>query len=109
MAPNIVFITGTNTGLGFETVKSLIQTSQTYTVILGSRSLAKGEEAAEQLRKEFPNTTSTIEVVSIDIESDESIEKVYETISSKHDHIDVLVNNAGNYFAYLAIFKHNTT
>lgn len=91
----IVLITGGNTGIGWETVKVMLQSSQSYHVFLGSRSLARGEAAAASLRKEVPGTTSIIEVVQVDVESDESINQAYEKVKAGPGYIDVLVNNAG--------------
>jgi NADP-dependent 3-hydroxy acid dehydrogenase YdfG len=91
----IIFITGANTGLGLETVKSLLRSSKQYTILLGGRNLNKATAAVEEAGKEYPNSQSTIEPVQIDIESDDSIAEAFKTISDKYDRIDVLINNAG--------------
>ncbi len=62
---------------------------------MGSRSLEKAAAAIESLKRECPGVSNTVEVVQVDITSDESIEKAFETVSAKFDHIDVLINNAG--------------
>ncbi|KAJ3473606.1 hypothetical protein NLG97_g10222 [Lecanicillium saksenae] len=93
----VVFITGANTGIGYETVRALVgETARAYHVYLGSRSVEKGNEAAEKLRAEFPETKSAIEVVQIDVSSDESINAAYETVKAGPGYVDVLVNNAGH-------------
>ncbi|KAJ6789766.1 hypothetical protein PWT90_06471 [Aphanocladium album] len=93
----VVFITGANTGIGYETVRALVgETARAYHVYLGSRSVERGNEAAEKLRAEFPETESVIEVIQIDVSSDESIDAAYETIKAGPGYIDVLVNNAGH-------------
>lgn len=43
---SIVLITGGNQGVGYETAKNLVLPSQDYHVILGSRDISKGEDAA---------------------------------------------------------------
>lgn len=91
----IVLITGANTGLGLETVKSLCRSSEAYTILLGGRSIEKAEAAAKSTREEYPESPSTIEPVQIDIEDDKSISNAFETVSTKYGHIDVLINNAG--------------
>jgi NAD(P)-dependent dehydrogenase (short-subunit alcohol dehydrogenase family) len=93
----IIFITGANTGLGLETVKSLLRSSNSYTILLGSRSLQKAAAAADEAKKEFPDSKNTIETVQIDIESDDSIQQAFKSISGKYGKIDTLVNNAGEY------------
>ncbi|RYP15404.1 hypothetical protein DL765_005740 [Monosporascus sp. GIB2] len=92
---SIVFITGGNTGIGYETVKALLGSDRPYLVLMGSRSLDKAKSAIESLKKEVPQTSSSVEAVQIDVASDESIAKAFETVKASHDHIDVLINNAG--------------
>ncbi|KAK5801001.1 hypothetical protein VI817_003213 [Penicillium citrinum] len=95
MSNEIVFITGASTGLGLETVKVLIRSSKTYTILLGGRSMEKAEYAVRQLREEYPTSSSIIVPVQVDIEDDESIQKAYNYISSHYAQVDVLINNAG--------------
>jgi NAD(P)-dependent dehydrogenase (short-subunit alcohol dehydrogenase family) len=90
-----VFITGANTGLGLNTVKALYRSKDTYNILLGARDLSKAEAAIGDVKREHANSKSSIEPIQIDLEDDASIAKAYETISMKHDKLDVLVNNAG--------------
>ena len=94
----VVLITGANSGLGLATVKALCETSTAYEVLVGSRSMQKGEEAISIVEAEIPSTTSTISVVQVDITSDESIQKAADHVSSKYGRLDTLVNNAGANF-----------
>ncbi|KAJ0339571.1 hypothetical protein COL922a_004300 [Colletotrichum nupharicola] len=84
-----------NTGIGYETIKVLLSSDRSYHVLLGSRSTEKGAAAAAQLRADVPFTTSTLEVVQIDVDSDKSISSAFELVQSKHGRLDYLVNNAG--------------
>ncbi|KAE8140066.1 hypothetical protein BDV38DRAFT_290815 [Aspergillus pseudotamarii] len=99
MAPKIVLVTGANNGIGYETVKALLQsTKATYHIFLGSRSLEKAKKALETLNTEVPATKSSVELLRLDLTDDASIETAYETVRNSHDHIDILVNNAGASF-----------
>ncbi|TVY33291.1 Short-chain dehydrogenase/reductase [Lachnellula subtilissima] len=99
MASNpIVLITGANAGLGFEIVKSLLQSPKPYTILLGGRSLAKAEAATQQAQTEFSSSSSVIKPVQIDIESDSSITNLFDQISAEYGRVDVLINNAGAQF-----------
>ncbi|KAH8674266.1 hypothetical protein BX600DRAFT_378351 [Xylariales sp. PMI_506] len=91
----IVLITGANTGIGWETVKALLQTDTSYKVLLGTRSLDKGRQALEALKDVSKSSSSTVDLLQIDIASDESIDTAFERVQSTYGHIDILVNNAG--------------
>lgn len=91
----VILITGANSGLGLEIVKALCKQETPYSILVGSRNVQNGEAAIENVKKEIPNTTSTLAIVQVDVESDDSIEKAFETVSSKYGKLDVLVNNAG--------------
>ena len=94
-SPKVVLVTGANNGIGYETVKALLQSDMAYHVLLGSRSLEKAKLAIETLRKECPESTNTVEAVQVDLTSDESIEKAFEQVKASPGHIDALINNAG--------------
>lgn len=91
----IVLITGANTGLGYEAIKALLKTNNTYTILLGCRSISKGEAAIKSLQSEVPDSKSIIAPVQVDVESDESIQAAFDTISKEYGRVDVLINNAG--------------
>ncbi|KAI9645231.1 hypothetical protein NHQ30_005965 [Ciborinia camelliae] len=69
--------TGANGGIGYE---------------------AKAQVAVDDLKKEVPKTTNTIEILEVDLVSDESIDKAFETVKEKHGRVDSLVNNDGATF-----------
>ena len=84
-----IFITGTSTGFGKLMVKTLSNAG--HTVIAGMRNPTGKNAAAAAELSQLPN----IEVVDIDITSDESVTKAFEGVLKNHKSIDVLVNNAG--------------
>ena len=94
-SPKIVVVTGGNNGIGYETVKALLLSSKPYHVLLGTRSLEKGKIAIETLHKECPQLTNTVELIRIDLNSDESIEEAFEQVKARHQRLDILINNAG--------------
>lgn len=96
MSSKTVLVTGGNTGLGLEIIRALYQSSSTYNLLLGSRSLEKAEAAISAVKSEEASTSSAIiEPIQIDIEDDESISRAFETVEKKFGHLDILVNNAG--------------
>lgn len=85
-----VLITGANKSIGFETAKQLLDLG--YYVYLGSRDHEKGNEAVEKLKAEG---LTNVEVIAIDISSDDSIKAARAEIGTKINSLDVLINNAG--------------
>lgn len=103
----IVLITGANTvsplppkrstkltyfkGLGYGIAKHLTSQHKEYHVLIGSRSLSRGEAAASELQKEG----LSVEAIQIDVTDDTSIAAAASHVKEKFGHLDVLVNNAG--------------
>lgn len=96
---HIVFITGVNSGIGYEAVKAYLGSSTSYRIFVGCRTLEKSQEAIASITKEVPSSSSTLEPIALELESDESIDQAYEAIQAKVDRIDTLVNNAGLCYA----------
>jgi NAD(P)-dependent dehydrogenase (short-subunit alcohol dehydrogenase family) len=92
----VVFITGGNTGLGFETVKALAASkSATYELVVGCRTVSKGEQAIASIKEQIPDTTSTFSTVQADLSSDSSLEAAVRVLTDKFGRVDILINNGG--------------
>ena len=94
-SPKIVLVTGANSGIGYETVKALLESDKLYHVIMSSRSLEKGRLAFEALQRDCTTSINTFELIQLDLTSDESITRAFEHVQANHGRVDVLVNNAG--------------
>jgi NAD(P)-dependent dehydrogenase (short-subunit alcohol dehydrogenase family) len=91
----VILLTGGNTGLGLEALKALYKADQTYELILGCRTIEKGEAAVASIVKEVENSPSTLSVCQVDLASDESIAQAIQHIEQKYQRLDILINNAG--------------
>ena len=91
----VVLITGANTGLGFEMIRALYGSDKSYEILVGGRSLVKAEQATNNVTRDFPSTPSMLWPVQVDIEDDESIQRVFDHVQTKFGRLDALVNNAG--------------
>lgn len=87
-----IIITGTNSGLGFETAKKIAADHQ-YRLVLACRDLQKANAAKEEIIKISGNTN--IECLQIDTSSLKSVEEFVEEFSKNHDSLYGLINNAG--------------
>jgi NAD(P)-dependent dehydrogenase (short-subunit alcohol dehydrogenase family) len=87
-------ITGSNTGLGFETAKALA--AHGARVVLAVRNLDKGKAAADLITRATPGAGVTIQ--ELDLTSLDSIRAAADQLRSQHDQIDLLINNAGVMF-----------
>ncbi len=94
-SPTVVLVTGANSGIGYEIVKSFYEASKPYHIILTSRSLENGTAAMEKIKNEVPSSANTLQVVQMDLTSDESINAAFATVQSTNPRIDALINNAG--------------
>lgn len=96
-SPQVVLITGANTGIGLETVRALLKSSQQYHVLLCGRSLQKAQDAAKAIKAEIPQTSSEVTALQLDVTDDESITRAFEEVEKRVGRVDALVNNAGTY------------
>ena len=79
-------VTGANRGIGLAISEGLA--AQGIRVLMGSRDLSKGEEAAEQ-------TTGDVEPVKLDLSTKETTADDIAAVIAAEPRIDVLINNAG--------------
>lgn len=87
----IALVTGANKGLGRETVRRLAALG--WTVLLGSRDAGRGAATVDELQDGEPE--GAVELLPIDVTSDESVQAAAKEVEERHGRLDVLVNNAG--------------
>jgi len=82
----VALVTGANKGIGHEIAKQLA--ARGYTVLVGARDLARGEDAAKRI-------TGETRAVALDVTNEGSIAAAASRIRREFGRLDVLVNNAG--------------
>ena len=87
----VAVVTGSNTGLGLETAKALA--ARGARVVLAVRNLEKGKEAAATITAATPGADVTLQ--ELDLSSLASVRAAAAELRSRHDQIDLLINNAG--------------
>lgn len=93
MSPPICLITGANSGIGFQTAKTLVQ--KKIHVILHARTEQKAEDAQKRILNEIPD--ASIDIAVAELNSMTQIRKMAKDIKANHHSLDILINNAGFY------------
>ena len=84
--PKTFLVTGANKGIGLEIARQLAETGAH--VFLGARDAARGQAAADKLG-------GGVEFLKLDVSDAASIDQAAETLASKTEVLDGLINNAG--------------
>ncbi|MDL2282224.1 SDR family NAD(P)-dependent oxidoreductase [Parabacteroides sp. OttesenSCG-928-G06] len=94
MDSKIILVTGASDGIGKETAMTLAK--QGHTVIIHGRNKQKLQAVYNEIKAETGNTN--IDMFAADFLSFTEIKRFADTIKTKYDHLDVLINNAGAQF-----------
>jgi NAD(P)-dependent dehydrogenase (short-subunit alcohol dehydrogenase family) len=87
----IAIVTGSNSGIGFETARVLA--AKGATVIMACRNLDKANPKAEEIRTAHPG--ADVEVMELDLSNLDSVRQFAKAFRAKHSRLDLLINNAG--------------
>jgi NAD(P)-dependent dehydrogenase (short-subunit alcohol dehydrogenase family) len=91
--PRVALVSGGNRGIGFEVVRQLAAIG--YTVILGSRDLAKGEAAARAIGDSYPGR---VIAARLDVTNLSDVEQLAQRIGQQFAALEVLINNAAVHY-----------
>src|SRR5271167_2868767 len=81
----VALVTGANQGIGLQVARELV--AKNFTVMVGSRNFARGEEAAKTINGDA-------RALQLDVTDRASIAAAAERIRKELGRLDVLVNNA---------------
>src|SRR5215469_9035687 len=81
----VALITGANQGIGLQIAKDLA--AKNFTVLVGSRDYARGEEAAKTI-------DGDAHALQLDVTDQTSIAAAAERVRKEFSRLDVLINNA---------------
>lgn len=90
----IILVTGATSGLGIEEAKAFLK--EGHTVVIHGRNRKKALKVQEELIEETGN--HNVDVLVANLESMAEVTRLAEEFQAKYDHLDVLVNNAGNQY-----------
>mmetsp|Transcript_14157 Transcript_14157/g.39157 ORF Transcript_14157/g.39157 Transcript_14157/m.39157 type:complete len:288 (+) Transcript_14157:124-987(+) len=87
-----ILVTGANTGIGLALCKQLAKDHGAI-VYLGSRNAERGAAAVQEVLTEAPD--ATVQLVLLDVSSDESVQTAAAELAAKKVKLNAIVNNAG--------------
>ena len=90
-AGKVAIVTGSNTGIGFDTARMLAENGAK--VIIAVRTVSKGEDAANRIRE--VHSEADLSVMEIDLSDLESVKKFATSYKNEFRQLDLLINNAG--------------
>eukprot|EP01036_Dinobryon_divergens_P029919 gene29919-39090_t len=93
----VVVVTGANSGLGFETARSLAKANAV--VVLACRSEKRGKEAVQKILSRGHLSPDKVLYMHLDLASLDSVRAFAVALTEKFKSIDVLVNNAESQMA----------
>ena len=91
----IVLVTGSNKGIGYGIIETLLEKKSNLRIILTSRNESLGQNSFNKLLKQFPYSKNYFFYHQLDITNKESISNLISWIKKEFGKIDYLVNNAG--------------
>lgn len=89
----LAVITGANSGIGYETARSLAR--HNCDVVFACRNLDSAKEAIDKITKEKQICRDKLEALPIDLSSLQSVEYFCYLLKMKYKKIDILILNAG--------------
>ncbi len=95
MENKVVMVTGATNGIGLESAKALA--AQGATVVGVGRNPQRCADAAAQITRTTGN--AKVEFLVADLSVQAQVRQLAETFKQKYTRLDVLLNNAGGYFA----------
>lgn len=93
MNGKVVLVTGSTDGIGKQTAH--IIASRGARVLLHGRNTTKAEMVREQIRRTTGNTR--LQFIPAELSSAQEIRRLGDLIREGHNHLDVLINNAGTF------------
>ena len=95
MTQKIVLVTGSNKGIGYGIIETLLEKKSKLVIILSARNEELGKKSYELLSSKYPASKDKFYFHQLDITKEESIKNFCSWVKEKFGKLDYIVNNAG--------------
>ena len=95
MTQKIVLVTGSNKGIGYGIIETLLEKKSKLVIILSARNEELGKKSYELLSSKYPDSKDKFYFHQLDITKEESIKNFCSWVKEKFGKLDYIVNNAG--------------
>lgn len=92
-ARKTAIVTGSNTGLGYETALALYRKG--FDIVVASRNKQKGEAAVARIRDAAPKAGGGVAFTRLNLSNLADVKTFADGIANRLDRLDLLINNAG--------------
>ncbi|WP_333624160.1 oxidoreductase [Sphingobacterium siyangense] len=92
LSGKIAIVTGSNTGIGFETAKALFEAGAQVTI--AARDVEKAKNAIQKIQSDTAGT-GTLDYGKLDLANTGQVREFADHFIQKHTKLDILINNAG--------------
>lgn len=96
MEKKIILVTGSSSGIGKETAKTLAK--EGHIVIVHGRDVEKTKRVFNEIKRETGN--DSLDMITADLSLMSEVKILANKIKANYDHLDVLINNAGGQFGF---------
>ena len=95
MTQKVVLVTGSNKGIGYGIIETLLEKKSKLVIILSARNEELGKKSYELLSSKYPDSKDKFYFHQLDITKEESIKNFCSWVKEKFGKLDYIVNNAG--------------
>jgi len=95
MSQKVILITGSNKGIGYGIIETLLEKKSKLVIILSARNEELGKKSFELLSSKYPDSKDKFYFHQLDITKEDSIKNFCNWVKEKFGKLDYLVNNAG--------------
>ena len=95
MIQKVVLVTGSNKGIGYGIIETLLEKKSKLVIILSARNEELGKKSYELLSSKYPDSKDKFYFHQLDITKEESIKNFCSWVKEKFGKLDYIVNNAG--------------